>query len=94
MIEFTPREITAIGERRWLKQSNRILKSIGALVLALAVALALSVALKGKISPTLVSLIMILVILLGFGYYFKVFIRDSEKAGKKFLEEYQKERQS
>lgn len=94
MIEFTPREIRAIGERRWLNQKQRIFKSIGSLVGALVVDIVLNIILKNHLSVVALDAIMIVVFLLAFWYYVKVFVVDSTKVGRQFLEEYQKERQS
>jgi hypothetical protein len=93
MIELEPKEVETVGANRYLLENGRLWKTVticAALVLAggaTRIFMADSITGMGVAS----KVVAIILVLLGFTYYWKVLGRDAIKAGKKFREEWDKE---
>lgn len=93
MKEFTPKEIESIGGNRYLKANNRIAIAIAYALCGLALALVSNLLLDSHLYDPIPSVIAVVIMLIGVGFYSKIVIWDASKAGKKFYAEYMKEKQ-
>lgn len=92
MLELTPKEIETAGYNRYMKEKRRLVWTVVVLAVGLALGLLLVSVLPKTMNRYAKGIIEILPMLAGFGYYYKVVFMDATKAGKKFQEEWEKER--
>lgn len=89
MEDITLKEIENIGFSRYARAKGRMWWAIGEMCLAILVAWGIS---ELPLSKIIRGALTLVVMALGFAYYLKLFLWDAPKAGKKFREEYEKER--
>jgi hypothetical protein len=92
MIELTPREIRGIGYNRYFNTKGRMGIGLGLIALSLAVAIVFTELTDKYISDVLQMVVGAIIVILGFIYYVNV-MRHADKEGKKFLEQWRKEKQ-
>lgn len=93
MVELTDKEIEAIGNRRYLNEKGRYWKVWLALFGFMAVDGIFAVMTEHIWSKWAQVPVMAIIAFIGLGIFYKVVGIDSVKAGKKFREEWENERQ-